>query len=69
MTSEIEKAILDLQNAHNLSSSNQSDSAAVIIAQVARDLIDALLASNTLGPDPDNDPNNNRSSGGGTPLL
>lgn len=63
MTSDIKSAIRKLQQAQAMAETSET-AAAIIVAQVAKDLIDALLEGNTQGPDPDNDPVDTRKSGG-----
>lgn len=65
MTSEIQAAIKGLQEAHLLAEQRKSGQAAVQVAKIARDLIDALVLNNTFGPDPNNNPNDSNRSGGG----
>lgn len=63
MTSEIQAAIKGLQEAHLLAEQKKSGQAAVQVAKIARDLIDALVLSNTFGPDPNNNPNDTKGGG------
>jgi hypothetical protein len=64
MTSDIQSALTKLQQAHAISETSTAG-AAKIVLDVVKDLVDALVLSNTLGPDPDNEPVDSRKSGGG----